>query len=46
VESSVQRDYTLGEFLDVWGSLDTPSSKIVEVTVNGQPVLVLGILRL
>ena len=39
VESSAKRDYTLGEFLDVWGGLDTASSgKIVKVAVNGQPV--------
>ena len=40
VESSVKRDYTLGEFLDVWGGLDTASSsgKTVKVAVNGQPV--------
>jgi hypothetical protein len=38
VESSANRDYTLGEFLDVWGSLDTSSGKILKVTVNGQPI--------
>jgi sulfur carrier protein ThiS len=38
VESSVNRDYTLGEFLDVWGGLDTGSGKIVKVAVNGQPI--------
>jgi sulfur carrier protein ThiS len=37
VESSANRDYTLGEFLDVWG-LDTGSGKIIKVTVNDQPV--------
>jgi sulfur carrier protein ThiS len=37
VESSVNRDYTLGEFLDVWGGLDT-NGKTVKATVNGQPV--------
>lgn len=38
VESSVNRDYTLGEFLDVWGGLDTGSGKILKVTVNDQPI--------
>jgi hypothetical protein len=38
VESSINRDYTLGEFLDVWGGLDTGSGKIVKVAVNGQPI--------
>jgi hypothetical protein len=39
VESSVNRDYTLGEFLDVWGGLDIASSgKTVKGTVNDQPV--------
>ena len=38
VESSVNRDYTLGEFLDVWGGLDTVSGKILKVTVDSQPV--------
>ena len=37
VESSVNRDYTLGEFLDVWGGLYT-NGKTVKATVNGQPV--------
>jgi len=37
VESSVNRDYTLGEFLDVWGGLDT-NGKTVKATVNGQPI--------
>jgi hypothetical protein len=38
VESSVERDYTLGEFLDVWDGLDTSNDKTVKVIVNGQPV--------
>lgn len=38
VESSVNRDYTLGEFLDVWSGLDIGSGKILKVTVNGQPI--------
>ena len=37
MESSVERDYTLGEFLDVWSGLDA-NGKTVKVTVNGQPV--------
>ena len=37
VESSVNRDYTLGEFLDVWGGLDT-NGKTVKATVNDQPI--------
>jgi len=37
VESSVNRDYTLGEFLNVWGGLDT-NGKTVKATVDGQPV--------
>jgi hypothetical protein len=36
VESSVERDYTLGEFLDVWGGLDTSNDKTVKVIANGQ----------
>ena len=38
VESSVERDYTLGEFLDVWGGLDNSDDKTVKVIVNGQPL--------
>jgi sulfur carrier protein ThiS len=38
VESSAERDYTLGEFLDVWGALDTSNGKTVKVNVNGQPL--------
>ena len=38
VESSVNRDYTLGEFLDAWGGLDTSGGKTLKVTVNGQPI--------
>ena len=36
VESNEIRDYTLGEFLDVWG-MDF-SGKTVKMTVNGTPV--------
>jgi hypothetical protein len=38
VESTVNRDYTLGEFVNVWGALDTSKGKILQVTVNGQPI--------
>ncbi len=38
VESTVHRDYTLGEFANVWGGLDTGSGKILKVTVNGHPI--------
>ncbi|HZA70468.1 MAG TPA: hypothetical protein VE548_12280 [Nitrososphaeraceae archaeon] len=38
VESTVNRDYTLGEFVNVWGGLDTGSGKALKVTVNGQPI--------
>jgi hypothetical protein len=38
VESSTNRDYTLGEFLDVWNGLDTGGGKILRVTVDGQPM--------
>jgi hypothetical protein len=38
VESTVNRDYTLGEFVNVWGSLETGGGKILKVTVNGQPI--------
>ena len=36
VESNTVRDYTLGEFLDIWRGLD--SDKIIQATVNGNPV--------
>jgi sulfur carrier protein ThiS len=36
VESTVNRDYTLGEFLKIWG-IDL-NGKSVQVSVNGQPV--------
>ena len=36
VESAVNRDYTLGEFLKIWG-VDL-NGKSVKVTVNGQPI--------
>ena len=37
VESTVNRNYTLGEFLNIWGGLDT-SGKTVSATVDGKPV--------
>jgi hypothetical protein len=37
VESTVNRDYTLGELVNVWGGLDTSNGKVLKVTVNGQP---------
>lgn len=36
VESSINRNYTLGEFLKTWGWI--PEGKIVEVTVNDKPI--------
>ena len=36
VESNTVRNYTLGEFLDIWRGLD--SDKIIQATVNGNPV--------
>ncbi|CAN5235775.1 hypothetical protein BH18THE2_BH18THE2_37730 [soil metagenome] len=38
MESSVNRDYTLGEFLDVWSGLDTGEGKLLKVTANDQPI--------
>jgi hypothetical protein len=38
VESSVERDYTLGELLDVWGGLNTANDKTIKVTINSQPI--------
>lgn len=38
VESSIERDYRLGEFLDVWGGVDTANDKTVKIIVNGQPL--------
>jgi hypothetical protein len=37
VESSAYRNYTLGQFLDIWGGLDT-NGKTVKATVDGNPV--------
>jgi hypothetical protein len=37
VESSVKRNYTLGEFLNIWGGLDL-NGKTVKMTVDGKPV--------
>ena len=36
VESNTVRDYTLGEFLDIWGL--NINGKTVQATVNGNPV--------
>jgi len=36
VESNVKRDYTLGEFLDIWG-IDL-KGKTVNATSNGEPI--------
>jgi hypothetical protein len=37
VESDIIRNYTLGEFLNIWGGLDT-NSKTVKATIDGKPV--------
>ena len=37
VESNVNRNYTLGEFLNIWGGLDT-SGKTVKTTADGKSV--------
>ena len=37
VESNANRNYTLGEFLTIWGGLDT-TGKTVKATVDGKPV--------
>jgi hypothetical protein len=37
VESNIIRNYTLGEFLNIWGGLDT-TGKTVKATVDGKPV--------
>ena len=37
VESDIIRNYTLGEFLNIWGGLDT-NGKTVKATVDGKPV--------
>ena len=36
VESNVKRDYTLGEFFDIWG-IDL-KGKTVNATSNGEPI--------
>ena len=36
VELSTNRNYTLGEFLSIWGGLDL-DGKIVKATVDGKP---------
>lgn len=37
VGSIIDRDYSLGEFLNIWGGLDI-KGKLVNATVNGEPV--------
>lgn len=37
VESNAVRDFTLGEFLDIWQGLNT-NGKIITATVNNEPV--------
>jgi len=37
VESTINRNYTLGEFLNIWGGLDT-NGKTVRASVDGKPV--------
>jgi sulfur carrier protein ThiS len=37
VESNTNRDFRLGEFLDIWKGLDI-NDKTVQATVNGNPV--------
>lgn len=37
VESNTKRDFTLGEFLDIWKGLDV-NDKTVQATVNGNRV--------
>jgi hypothetical protein len=37
VESNTNRDYTLGQFLDIWGGLNL-NGKTVQATVDGKPV--------
>ena len=37
VESNAYRDYTLGDFLNIWGQFDT-NSKTIKATVDGKPV--------
>ena len=37
VESNAYRNYTLGEFLNIWGGLDT-TGKTIKTTVDGKPV--------
>ncbi len=37
VESNTKREFTLGEFLDIWKGLDL-NGKTVQATLNGNPV--------
>ena len=37
VESSIIRNYTLGQFLNIWGGLDT-AGKTIKASVDGKPV--------
>ncbi|MGH9976851.1 MAG: hypothetical protein ACRD8Z_13610, partial [Nitrososphaeraceae archaeon] len=40
VESTINRNYTFGEFLNIWGlNID---GKTIKMTVNGKPVADLG----
>ncbi len=36
VESTINRNYTLGEFLNIWGSLNTYNT-LVNMTIDGKP---------
>ena len=39
VESGVKRNYTLGEFLDIWGNKEFISSnKIIKMSIDGKPI--------
>jgi hypothetical protein len=37
VESNTDRNYTLGEFLNIWGGLDL-NGKTVKLAVDGKPI--------
>jgi hypothetical protein len=37
VESTVMRNYTLGEFLNIWGI--NLNNKVIKVTVDGKPIV-------
>ncbi len=36
VESTIDRNYTLGEFLSIWGNLDV-DNRVVNMTIDGKP---------